>query len=160
MTTTRSVARTTVPAARTSEVLVLRPLRLQLRLRWPETASRAAGLVDGAWWPYTDDLAPELEPLLEEMARRGHVVHRISYRRGAWQPVPRKLQLAGALVRLGGYRTQPAAVIHLIETSGRPPLVLVVVPPATAPDAARRALQLAATSTSLDAAGVLDAAAA
>lgn len=160
MSTTRVRTSTSVPAARRPAAGAHASPSPPLRLRQgaADRPPRQQSLVDGAWWPYTDDLVVELEPLLTELARQGRVVHRISYCLGAWRPVPRKLQIAGTLVRLSGYRTQPAAVLHLVETSGRPPVVLVVVPPGTAPDVAEMALHLAVTSTHLDADGVLRAA--
>jgi hypothetical protein len=130
---------------------------LRLRLRAPSPSRDPRDLVDGAWWPHTDDLAAELAPLLAETAARGYLVHRVDYSLGAWQDTPRRLHLSGALVRLSGYRTQPAAVIHLVDSSGRPPLVLAVVPAQTAADAAEAALRLAATGRDLDATHVLDA---
>lgn len=157
MTTTHPTLTGAVPVPRLpAEPLLLRPLRLRLRASGLPGAARS--LVDGGWWPYSDDLATELPPLLAGAAERGHVVHRITYSLEAWQAVPRKLRLNDVLVRLGGYRTQNAAALHLIDSSGKAPLVLVVVPPATAPAAAAQALHLAQTSTSLDAPAVLDAA--
>ena len=148
----------TVPAARQPQAapLLLRPLRLRLQPTAP--LGKAKALVGGAWWPYTDNLITELTPLLAGMAERGYAVHRISYSLSAWQDVPRKVHLAGTLIRLGGYRTQSAAVLHLIDSSGKAPLVLMVIPPDTTPAAAEKALQLGATSTVLDAAAALEAA--
>lgn len=159
MTTIHATPAPVVPAPRPTQApLQLRPLRLRLRATGP--GGRAEGRVDGAWWPYTDDLLTELGPLLAGMAGRDHLVHRISYSLGAWQPVPHKAHIAGTLVRLGGYTTQSPAVIHLLDASGTPPVVVVVIPPGTAADSARAALELAVTSTVLDAAAILKATAA
>ncbi|MCW2680871.1 MAG: hypothetical protein JWM62_2272 [Frankiales bacterium] len=157
-TTTRTLDVGLVPAARTSAAgpLLLRPLRLQLRS--PQPPGVARGLVDGAWWPYSDDLVAELGSLLEGVAQRGHRVHRVSYSLDAWTDVPRKVLIGGTLVRLGGYRTQHSSVLHLIDSSGKAPLVLVVIPTTATQDVAQRASELAVTSTLLDAGRILDAA--
>jgi hypothetical protein len=76
----------------------VRPGRLRLQLRAATPPGQTKGLVDGAWWPYSDDLITELAPLLAGMAERGHLVHRISYSLSAWQTVPRKVHIAGTLV--------------------------------------------------------------
>ena len=158
-TTTQVINQTAVPNPRTAHqpALTLRPLRLALRPD-PGRGARRTGLVDGAWWPYSIDLVTELVPLLAEMAQRGHLVHRISYSLRGWDAAPRKLIVDGELVRLGGYRTQSPAVLHLIDSSGHAPLELVVVPPTTSLPAAATALRLAVESSALDAAGVLAAA--
>ena len=158
------------PAHRSRPVDTEVAARLDLQVDLPATAVRlrlrsqglpspsSVSLVDGGWWPSTDDLGTALLPLLDELARRGYVAHRVNYSLDAWPGVPRKLLVGGTQVRLCGYRTQPRTVIHLVDTSGRSPLVLVVVPSGTSPSVAARALHLSTTSTRLDADAVLEAA--
>jgi hypothetical protein len=54
----------------------------------------------------------------------------------------------GSLVRLGGYRSQHPNTVDLV--SGRQVFTLLVVPPHTSPDSARRALTAAAEADNTD----------
>ena len=60
------------------------------------------GFVDGGWWPRSDDLAAELPELLAQMSTAGYQVRRVAYNLDAWDPAPRRLTVAGRVVRLGG----------------------------------------------------------
>jgi hypothetical protein len=121
------------------------PLPARLRLR-PRHAGPVTGFVDGGWWPRSDDLAAELPELLAQLSTAGYEVRRVAYNLDAWDPAPRRLAVAGRLVRLGGFRTQNAAEIDLVDSAGSMRTVLVVVPPQADPAMAERALVLAATA--------------
>ena len=108
MTTTHATVPLDLPAPRPLRVGPLQPLRL--RLRTLPTSQHRAGLVDGAWWPCSDDLVTELAPLLEELAVRDYLVHRVSDSLTGWQSSARKLHLAGALVGSG-----PALVLAVAQ---------------------------------------------
>lgn len=82
---------------------------------------------DGTWSPRSSDLLEELPPLLEEMQRRGMPVTRVSFPVSEWDDAARKVQLAGGLVRLGGFRSMPENTVRLTSTGDRS-LVLDVVP--------------------------------
>jgi len=71
----------------------------------------------GSWSPGSLDLVAELPTLLAAATRAGYDVHRVDYHLGAWLPAPRKLIVDGQLIKLSGYRTQPASTITLIDTS-------------------------------------------
>ena len=56
---------------------------LRLRLK---PADRSCGLVQGAWWPRTDQLHIELPPLLAALAPRVGSVDRVIYDETSWAP--------------------------------------------------------------------------
>ena len=114
------------------------PLRLKLK---PQSPS-ATGYVDGAWWPRSRDLARELPALLSVLSvRLGHI-ERICYHLTEWDPTVRKISADGTIVRLAGYRAQRADTVDVLAARQR--VSLLVVPPATSPEAAHRALMTAA----------------
>jgi hypothetical protein len=112
----------------------------------PRHAGPVTGFVDGGWWPRSDDLAAELPELLAQMSTAGYQVRRVAYNLDAWDPAPRRLTVAGRVVRLGGFRTQNAAEIDLVDSAGSERTALVVIPPQADPAMAERALTLAATA--------------
>jgi hypothetical protein len=99
--------------------------------------------LDGAWWPRTRDLGHELPGLIEELHRRGIRVTRAAYNPAAWDPAPRRLQADGRVIRLGWVRSLDPQLIDLTGDWHRGRVDLLVVPPDTAPDAARRAVAAA-----------------
>jgi len=68
-------------------------------------------------------------------------VERVSYNIDAWNAVPRKVRVDGKVVRMGGFRSQPAATLKVVG-EGRA-LTLLVVPPETDQQAAHRVLAAA-----------------
>ena len=74
--------------------------RLRLKPKSPHT-----GYVDGAWWPYGDDLIAELPDLLAVLAVRLGPVDRVLYKFGDWASAPAELLTADGAVRLDGYGT-------------------------------------------------------
>jgi hypothetical protein len=97
------------------------------------------GHVDGGWWPRSRDLATELPTLLTALAARMGPVERVSFNLTDWGPSARKVVVDGAVVRLAGYRSQPADTVDVI--SARQRVTLLVVPPEAAGAAAERALR-------------------
>jgi hypothetical protein len=118
-------------------------LRLQLKPEAPGT-----GYVDGAWWPRSQDLATELPPLLAGLTARLGRVERVTHNFTAWSPAPRRLAGEGGGVRIEGFRTQHTATVTLI--GARRQLTLLVVPPGTDPEVARRTLTTAAHAGNTD----------
>lgn len=101
-----------------------------LRLTMADTPAPGVGTAsDGTWRPRSSSLTSELPPLLEEMRRRGMPVTRVSYPVAEWDDAARRVQLAGDLVRLGGFRSMAARTVRLTSTGDRA-LVLDVVPAA------------------------------
>ena len=112
--------------------------RLRLRLK-PQGPTR--GQVDGGWWPRSRDLATELPSLLTVLAVRLGRIERLTYHLTDWSPAPRKITSHGGVVRLGGYRTQPACTVNVLAENQR--VTLLVVPPQTPPQNAHAALMAA-----------------
>src|SRR5690242_19327937 len=87
-------------------------LRLKLKPKAPTT-----GYVDGAWWPRSWDLSAELPALLRVLAVRLGRIRRVSYNLTTWLAAPRRLQVDGGLVRLGGFRAQHPGTIDVIGSN-------------------------------------------
>ena len=124
-----SSASSTLPTSPTTDRLSLKP------------DSATTGFVDGAWWPASRDLAAEMPSLVAALGDRAGVVERVSYNIDAWNAVPRKVRVDGKVVRMGGFRSQPAATLKVVG-EGRA-LTLLVVPPETDQQAAHRVLAAA-----------------
>jgi hypothetical protein len=119
--------------------------RLELKPDGPTTGS-----VDGAWWPRSTALAPELSALLEHLGGASGDISRVTYHRRTWDPAPRRMPGAGHRIALDGfpYATDPHTVT-LIAASGRR-TTLLVVPPDADDIAAHRALATASTAGNAD----------
>jgi hypothetical protein len=89
--------------------------------------------LDGAWWPYSQDLERELPALVRDLDRRwGRITHvTVNHRR--WPAVPHQVQVGPHQVRLGWFDAeQDRDEISLFSYQvGR--WDLLVVPPATDP---------------------------
>ena len=104
------------------------------RLRLKPKA-RTSGYVDGAWWPFSDDLATELPDLLAVLSVRLGAVSRVIYNIDEWISVPAKFATGGDLVRLDGFRNQPAHTLEVLGVDRSNLLLLVVSPNTDAGDA-------------------------
>jgi hypothetical protein len=119
-------------------------LRLKLKPRAPAT-----GYVDGAWWPRSRDLSTELPALLAVLAIRLGGVQRVSYNLATWDTAPRRLDVNGRQLRLGGFHAQNAHTVDVIGANGAR-LTLLVLPPGADPDAAHRTLITASRRDNVD----------
>lgn len=117
------------------------PLRTP-RLRLKPRAS-VAGLVGGAWWPRTDDLATELPDLLSVLSVRLGPIDRVLYNLGEWTTSPANLAGDERSVRLDGCRNQTANTIQVIGIN-RDAVVLLTLAPQTDPKSAHTAMMAAA----------------
>ena len=123
------------------------------RLDGPQTTPRlrlkrkgsAAGYVDGAWWPSSDDLSDVLPDLLTVLAVRLGAISRVIYNLDEWANVPRKIEVDGSIVRLDGYRRHPSHTVGVLDHRGSR-MILLVVPSRTQPDLAH-AIAMAAAAT-------------
>ncbi|KOU49132.1 DUF5994 family protein [Streptomyces sp. WM6378] len=106
------------------------------------------GLLDGAWWPRSRDLLRELPALVAVLDDAlGSRITRIAVNPEHWPVIPRKIPVAGHVVKAGWFKEQdPHKLLLLSYSAGR--YDLLVIPPHTSADAAAR-LMAAAT----DAAG-------
>ena len=92
--------------------------------------AKATDSVDGVWRPASRDLAAELPTVVAELAERIGPVERVAYNLDAWDPVPRKIVVDGATVRMAGFHSLAADTVHMIGARHR--LVLTVEPPEAA----------------------------
>lgn len=136
--------RSVIPPATTATEWPRQTLRLKLKPKAP-----ARGYVDGAWWPRSRDLSTELPRLLAVLAIRLGPIERVSYNLTTWDAAPRRLDIDGRQLRLGGFRAQHPHTVDVIGPSGSR-LTLLVLPPDTDPVAAHRTLMTASRRDNVD----------
>ncbi len=112
----------------------------RLRLKPKEEPS---GMVDGAWWPRSDDLSAELPDLLAVLSVRLGKIDRVQYGLSEWKSVPRTLNAGAARVKLDGYQRQPHCTVGVLGRDHER-LTLLVVPPYTDASDAHTAMMKAA----------------
>ncbi|GAV38260.1 DUF5994 family protein [Streptomyces acidiscabies] len=107
------------------------PLRLSLAPAGP-----APALLDGAWWPRCRDLGVELPSLTAVLDPLWGRITRITVNPTHWPAVPRKVPVAGHVVKVGWFLAEqdPHELLLLSYRTGR--WNLLVVPPQTPPDSA------------------------
>jgi hypothetical protein len=108
-----------------------------------DPALSGKGMLDGGWWPHSTDPLVELPVLIAALNSHVGTVFRITLNQATWLSNPKRITVAGHTVRLGWHGPHD---IHELSVSGagRDRLDLLVVPPDTAPDAARTAMETAA----------------
>ena len=107
------------------------PVRLSLA-----PAGSAPLLLDGAWWPRSRDLAAELPALASVLDPLWGRVTRVTVNPAQWPVVPRKVPVAGHVVKVGWFLAEqdPHELMLLSYRRGR--WNLLVVPPQTPPASA------------------------
>lgn len=68
-----------------------------------ETSLARNGMFDGAWWPRTRDLEAELPDLITALSAHYGPIVRVGLDTSTWDTVPRSVQVAGLLVRIGRF---------------------------------------------------------
>jgi hypothetical protein len=119
------------------------PNSLTASLPVPARSADRGPLIDGGWWPRSNDLAAELPALLEEIFPAGFDVTDVMYNHTVWEPAPPQLTVAGHRVSLHGDAAQDPASVQLFDSTGQKPVVVVVIPPNTESLVAENALALA-----------------
>jgi hypothetical protein len=119
-------------------------LRLEVK-----PVGNTTGFVDGAWWPYSTDLAAEIPALLEAITGRLGSIERVSYNLGDWASANRRVDAGGIRVRLDGFRTRPTNTIDVSGVNDHR-VTLLVIPPTTDESAARDIMQRACTEGNCD----------
>lgn len=99
--------------------------------------------VDAAWWPRSRDLEAELPALLDVLWTAARDVDRVSYPIDSWLPVPRRLDIEGRRVRLGGFAHQDPSMISLRDAWGAERIDILVIPPEAEEEFAAAAVVLA-----------------
>ena len=118
-----------------------------LRLRLEPSGSRRT-LLDGGWWPRSTDPVAELPGLVLAIdGLRGPVV-RLVLSAAGWDEHPRRLGVAGRVVRLGYFASQPASLLTALCDNGDR-VDLLIVPPDADTGTADAAMLLAATTSNL-----------
>lgn len=133
----------------TSTTPPARPSRLTLT---PRTS--LAGLLDGAWWPYSRDLSTELPPLVEALEERWGRITRITANPGPWLVASSSVSVGGHVVDVGWLTDQDRDTMILLSYAlGR--CDLLVVPPEAEPASAARLMALASAPGNVHTAGSL-----
>jgi Family of unknown function (DUF5994) len=138
---------TTVTTAdnRMTTIALTPPSTPRLRMQ-PANVGRT--LLDGGWWPRSDDPVAELPGLVLAIDTLHGPVTRLVLAASGWNNHPRRLGVNGRVVRLGYYTSQPANLLTALCDNGHR-VDLLVVPADTDVEAADTAMILAATTTNL-----------
>ncbi|GAA2793092.1 DUF5994 family protein [Streptomyces showdoensis] len=113
-----------------------------------------AGLLDGAWWPYSRDLATELLPLVEALRDRFGRVTRITANPAPWPVALRKVPVGGYAVHVGWFTGQDPDTMILLSY-GHDRCDLLVIPPETGPASATRLMAAASAPGNVHTTGTL-----
>ncbi len=117
------------------------------RLRMEPTGSGRT-LLDGGWWPRSTDPAAELPGLVLAIDTLHGPITRLILSADGWDTHPGRLGVAGRVLRLGYFTSQPLSLLTAI-CANRSRVDLLVVPPHTTAAAAAAAMSVAATATNL-----------
>jgi hypothetical protein len=115
------------------------------RLAMGQANGSRSTVLDGGWWPRTTDPVAELPGLVLAIDGLHGPVTGLILSSAAWDTHPRRLGVAGRVLRLGYFTSQPASLLTaLCGDAGR--VDLLVVAPDTATRTAEAAMATAATS--------------
>ena len=107
------------------------------------------GFVDGAWWPYSTELATEIPALLAAITGRLGSIERVSYNLAGWASASRRVDAGGIRVRLDGFRTRPPDTIDVSGVNDHR-VTLLVIPPTTDQSTAQDIMRRASTDGNTD----------
>jgi hypothetical protein len=106
----------------------------------------AGGHLDGAWWPYSRDLAAELRILVDHFPVANGHIDRVVYSRPDWDTSPRKVQVSRGLMKTGSFPSDDSHLL-VLGLSTRRQLELLVVPPSTDAETAEELMAGAASAS-------------
>ncbi len=112
----------------------------RLLLREPGTHSER---VDGAWWPWTNNLTAELHDLISALTPRLGPTARVSFDWNAVSLGQRRIDNQDGVEVHGPDAGQPPGTMHLIGTNDTH-VCLLVIPAGTPPDQAEDQMRRAA----------------
>ncbi|MEI8412781.1 MULTISPECIES: DUF5994 family protein [unclassified Kribbella] len=118
------------------------PSTPRLRLQ----AGAAPELLDGGWWPRSTDPVAEIPGLVLAIDGLHGPITRLMLHGNDWDSQPRRMAIAGRLVRLGYFASQPVGLLTALSGKAGARVDLVVIPPDTDPDTAETVMTLAATN--------------
>ncbi len=116
------------------------------RLRMEPTASHGI-VLDGGWWPRSTDPVAELPGLILALDKLRGPVTRLLLSAEGWDSHPRRLNVAGRVLRIGYFASQPTSLLTALYHNNR--VDLLIVPHDTARRTADAAMALAATTSNL-----------
>ncbi|MEE4544843.1 DUF5994 family protein [Streptomyces sp. V4-01] len=119
----------TLPTGESPEVPVSsKELRVSLT-----PAGSAPARIDGAWWPYSRDVAAELPALIGELDVKWDRITHVTVNPAYWPAIPRKVSANGHVVKVGWFKEEQDRhqVMLLSYRTGR--WDLLVIPPQTPP---------------------------
>ncbi|WP_329126328.1 DUF5994 family protein [Streptomyces sp. NBC_01465] len=130
MTATTTSTRTTLPPVTPVARLALKSLT-------------GSGLLDGAWWPRSRDLAAELPALADVLDPLWGRITRVAVNPMFWPVVPRKVAIRDRVLKVGWFTPEldPHKLLLLSYSTGR--WDLLVIPPETGAAAAARLMAAA-----------------
>jgi hypothetical protein len=103
-----------------------------------ETTADRQGVLDGAWWPRSRDIAAELPALITALTELVGPVTRVGLDAAAWEELPTRLVVGDRVVRIDSF---PVGDDTVLVTRGEADhFSLLVVPPHATPEAARAAM--------------------
>ncbi|MFD9005448.1 DUF5994 family protein [Streptomyces sp. NPDC059582] len=103
-----------------------------------QTRQSREGLLDGAWWPRSRDVATELPALIRALTVHLGPITRVGLDTAAWEKIPTRVVVDGGVVHLDSFPVGDDTV--LVTRGDNDHFALMVVPPDTTPDAARDAM--------------------
>ncbi|MBC2907352.1 DUF5994 family protein [Streptomyces cupreus] len=103
-----------------------------------ETTRDRQGVLDGAWWPRSRDIAAELPGLITALTDHLGPITRVGLDTDAWEGLPTRMTIDGRVVHID---SSPVGDDTVLVTRGERDLFsLLVIPPHATPDAARAAM--------------------
>jgi hypothetical protein len=109
------------------------------------TGSRRT-LLDGGWWPRSTDPVAELPGLILAIDPIRGPITRLVLSAAGWRDHPRRLGMAGRVVRLGYFASQSPFLLTALCGDNGDRVDLLVVPPDAGAETADAAMVLAATA--------------
>ncbi|MFG2830823.1 DUF5994 family protein [Streptomyces sp. NPDC048434] len=126
----------------------VRPGMALLRL---ETTRSREGILDGAWWPRSRDIAAELPSLITALAAYLGPIERVGLDAGAWEALPTRLVIDDLIVHIDSFPVGDDTI--LVTRGDRDYFSLLVVPPTATPEAAHAAMTAAVRADNIAQAG-------
>ncbi|MFF4505416.1 DUF5994 family protein [Streptomyces sp. NPDC001401] len=116
-----------------------------------ETTHDRQGVLDGAWWPRSRNIAAELPALITALTEHLGPITRVGLDAGAWEELPTRMTIGDRVVRIDSFAVGDDTV--LVTRGDQDHFSLLVVPPHAAPDAARAAMAEAVRADNVTQAG-------
>lgn len=103
-----------------------------------QTTHERRGVLDGAWWPRSRDIAAELPVLIAALTEYLGPITRVGLDATAWDALPTRLVVDERVVRIDSFPVGDDTV--LVTRGDQDHFSLLVIPPHATPEAARAAM--------------------